>query len=193
MINGLILKNIYVYLIILSSMYQQSSILGRRLTPSMNKHDIEQLFSKSIDNIKQLDQLHSKEERSHGKKYSIKSAGITYTQRIIEGECLVEYDDRLLAEGQILQHKKRLYKVEDCFLERAFHVCGPNILFMLKIVCRLVKQYTKIINGTRTTTLSPLQATLLERRDVSPKIITESCCLNICTVSELTRYCPRKT
>ncbi|CAF1308160.1 unnamed protein product [Didymodactylos carnosus] len=142
-----------------------------------------------MNNIKQLSFIHSKEVRSSEITHHIKNAGITYTHRIINGQCWIKYNNSLLAEGEILEHRKKLYKVEDCLLERAYHVCGPNILVVLKFVCRLAKKYTEATYKTGTS--SPL--TTFYRHTRSAKILTESCCRNICTIPELTRYCPRKS
>jgi hypothetical protein len=135
-----------------------------------------------------------------GMTHHIKAARVTYRQRLYDGQCIVEYDDQYLTENSVVQLRKKLYRVENCLLERVFHACGPNLLLMLNVVCRVVEQ-----QQTTTTTTTPMtdlrRQTIPEstsflhriypRADKTPRVITESCCENLCTISELTRYCHR--
>ncbi|CAF0861012.1 unnamed protein product [Didymodactylos carnosus] len=142
-------------------------------------------FNDALQEQQSQDQLETRGISDHpkidGMYYALKSIGVPYVQRIRNGQCLIDYDDRLLSEGESVQIKGKLYKNEDCLLERAYHACGPNILQMVKIVCRIVDQY-----------LSKITKSIVTRRSAaSPKIISESCCRSVCTISELTRYCPQ--
>ncbi len=135
-----------------------------------------------------------------GKIHHIKAAGVFYRQRLRDDQCIVEYDGQYLTENSILQIRKKLYRVENCLLERVFHACGPNLLLMLNVVCRVVEQHqttTPITTLRRSTTPSPPPPTdeyfhqLYGRANKTPRVITESCCENLCTISELSRYCHR--
>ncbi len=133
-----------------------------------------------------------------GTVYRIKAAGVFYRQRLRDNQCIVEYDGQYLTENSVLQIRKKLYRVENCLLERVFHACGPNLLLMLNVVCRAVEQ-----QQTTTTTTTPTPGTILRRptaeyfhrlygrANKTPRVITESCCENLCTISELSRYCHR--
>ncbi len=135
-----------------------------------------------------------------GMTHHIKAARVSYRQRLYDGQCVVEYDDQYLTENSVIQLRKKLYRVENCLLERVFHACGPNLLLMLNVVCRVVEQ-----QETTTTTTTPMTDLrrhtmpastsflhrIYPRADKTPRVITESCCENLCTISELTRYCHR--
>ena len=131
-----------------------------------------------------------------GKTYYIKAAGATYRQRLHDDRCVVEYDGKYLTENSVLQLRKKLYRVENCLLERVFHACGPNLLLMLNVVCRVVEQQqtTTPLTDIRRQTI-PVSTSLIHRiyprANKTPRVITESCCENLCTISELTRYCHR--
>lgn len=127
-----------------------------------------------------------------GSTHQVKSTGITYRQRIQGEHCFVEHNGELLAEMSVIQIRKRYYRVEDCSLERVFHACGPNLIYMLNIVCRVVEQDQQggrdAFNGKRhlyrDSSENPMEK--------YPRTITESCCENLCNVAELTRYCHKQ-
>lgn len=96
----------------------------------------------------------------------------------LKGTCPVEYDGEKLQEGDIINIKGKLHKVEDCELHRAYHACGTHILIMINIVCQAVEQEKKISINKRLP------------RFVKQKLLTEACCQSLCTISEMTRYCP---
>lgn len=133
----------------------------------------------------------------NGAIHRIRTAGVTYRQRLRDEQCVVEYDNQYLTENSVLQVRKKLYRVENCLLERVFHACGPNLLLMLNVVCRVVEQQQTTTPMTarrrQTSTTAPLYIHRLYPRasKKSPRVITESCCENLCTISELTRYCHR--
>ena len=77
--------------------------------------------------------------------------------------CTVRHGKRLLKEGDEITINTRLYKVEYCILQRAYHACGAHLWVMIKI---------------------------RRRRFTEEKLLIDACCLNICTVHEMTRYCP---
>ena len=132
-----------------------------------------------------------------GTLHRIKAVGATYRQRTHDGQCAVEYDGKLLSESSVIQIRRKLYRVEDCLLERVFHACGPNLLLMLNVVCRVVEKHQTTTMPTidfRRQTIPPSVAflhRLRPRANKTPRVITESCCENLCTISELTRYCHR--
>lgn len=131
------------------------------------------------------------------KMHYIKTAGVTYRQRLIDDQCVVEHNGQYLTENSVIQLRKKLYRVENCLLERVFHACGPNLLLMLNVVCRVVEQ-----QHTTTTPITNIQQKsipasvsfshrIYPRANKTPRVITESCCENLCSISELTRYCHR--
>ena len=134
-----------------------------------------------------------------GTMHRIKAAGATYRQRLRNGQCLVEYNGQFLNENSVVQIRRKLYRVEDCLLERVFHACGPNLLLMLNVVCRVVEKHqttTIPFPDFRRQTTPPGQyqnnrRLRPPRASKTPRVITESCCENLCTISELTRYCHR--
>ena len=133
-----------------------------------------------------------------GTVHRIKAAGAIYRQRLHDDQCVVEYDGQYLTENSVIQIRKKLYRVENCLLDRVFHACGPNLLLMLNVVCRVVEQQpttTPITPTRRQTTPSPPIPPFLHhlytRSNKTPRVITESCCENLCTISELSRYCHR--
>lgn len=137
-------------------------------------------------------------------------ADVIFYQRLRNGQCLVEYNGQFLTENTVIQIRKRLYRVENCVLERVFHACGPNLLLMLNVVCRVIEQTTT--TSTPSTATTPPATNFqhdamssaasffhrkyphlsrLSRASKTPRVITESCCESLCTISELTRYCHR--
>jgi hypothetical protein len=96
-----------------------------------------------------------------------------------DDKCVIEHNGEKLNEGDIVDIQNKIYKVEDCQLHRAYHVCGTHIIFIINIVCEAIEQYQIMSSKTRFT------------RFVQQKLLTEACCQNLCTVSEMTRYCPR--
>ena len=139
--------------------------------------------------------LFSREVRGKidGATHHIKSAGITYYQRIKQDQCFVEYAGQLLAEMSVLKIRKKIFRVEDCLLERVYQTCGPNLLLMLSVVCRVVEQHKTsnvFSNFKRETSLSSIEH-FDSIEDRTKRVITESCCENLCSITELTRYCHR--
>jgi hypothetical protein len=157
-----------------------------------NNSDYDEEKSDYHDNIQITRDLTDKVD---GTIRRIKAAGITYRQRINDEQCLVEYDNQLLTESSVIQIRKKLYQVEDCLLERVFHACGPNLLLMLNVVCRVVEQHltttTTLASFKRETQSTLSKHNLRARANKTPRVITESCCEALCTISELTRYCHR--
>jgi hypothetical protein len=128
-----------------------------------------------------------------GTVHRIQAAGVIYRQRLREDQCVVEYDGKYLSENSVIQIRKKLYRVENCLLERVFHACGPNLLLMLNVVCRVVEQHQTTTTPTLQRPIAPptFIYRLHGRASKTPRVITESCCENLCTISELTRYCHR--
>jgi hypothetical protein len=93
--------------------------------------------------------------------------------------CSMEYDKHVLKEGDGIIITTKLYKIENCKLQRAYHVCGARLWFVINIVCEAIelkKRENKRYNRFR--------------RFVQQKLLTEACCQSICTINEMTRYCP---
>jgi hypothetical protein len=92
--------------------------------------------------------------------------------------CSVKYGENLLKDGEVIAIKLKLYKVEDCQLQRAYHVCGPYLWFMIDIVCKALelddgaKRFKKYV-----------------RRFTQQKLLSEACCLTACTISEMALFC----
>lgn len=141
-----------------------------------------------------------------------RTGGINGRRVFINDQCFVEYDGQLLSDGNIIQVRKKLYKVERCSFERVFHACGPNLLLLLNAVCRAVEKHnaTPIRTASSPTTTTMTMTTEIQssnrfqqhgsyfngrrlhpRASKAPRVITESCCENVCTIQELTRYCHR--
>lgn len=98
---------------------------------------------------------------------------------IITGECSLKYGNRLLREGDKITANDRLYKVEDCQLQRAYQTCGTHLWFMINIVCEAIDK-----QKPRTSTR------ISSRRFAEEKLLSDACCDHACTVNEMTRYCP---
>jgi len=130
-------------------------------------------------------------DKIDGATHYIKSAGITYRQRVKNNKCLVEYEDQLLAESSVIKIRKKVFRVENCLLERVYHACGPNLLLMLSVVCRAVEQHStsNLLTKFKRDTSSLSDSYLEWTTDRTKRVITESCCENLCSISELTRYC----
>lgn len=92
--------------------------------------------------------------------------------------CTVQHSGQQLNEGDVVDVRGKLYKVEECELHRAYHACGTHILFIINIVCQAVEKQK----------MNPAKQRF--SRFVKQKLLTEACCQSLCTVSEMTRYCP---
>ncbi|CAF3188154.1 unnamed protein product [Rotaria socialis] len=92
--------------------------------------------------------------------------------------CTVQHNGQQLSEGDSIDVQGKLYKVEDCELHRAYHACGTHVLFIINIVCQALEKHK----------ISPSKQRF--SRFVKQKLLTEACCQSLCTISEMTRYCP---
>jgi hypothetical protein len=93
--------------------------------------------------------------------------------------CTIQHGKRLLNEGEKISMNGKLYKVEECNLQRAYQTCGTHLWFMINIVCEAIevqKQKTEQANRMR--------------RFLQEKLLSEACCEHACTINEMTRYCP---
>ncbi|CAF0773856.1 unnamed protein product [Adineta steineri] len=93
-------------------------------------------------------------------------------------DCIVKYGRRLLQEGQTIEIKGKLYKVEDCELHRAYHACGTSLLQMVSIACDAIQNQKYKTPSKRV------------RKHLRQKLLTEACCETVCTVAEMALYCP---
>jgi hypothetical protein len=93
--------------------------------------------------------------------------------------CTTKHGEWLLSEGEKVTIQGKFYKVEDCQLQRTYQTCGTHLWFMINIVCEAVGPLRD-----RETIESRA------RRFVEQKLLSEACCENACTVTEMTRYCP---
>lgn len=91
--------------------------------------------------------------------------------------CTFKHADQVLHEGDRVTIEQKIYIVEDCHLQRAYQTCGAHLWFMINIVCQAIEQH----KGKTHHRL---------RRFSQPKLLTDACCENVCTVNEMTRYCP---
>jgi hypothetical protein len=95
--------------------------------------------------------------------------------------CTTKHGEWLLSEGEKVTIQGKFYKVEDCQLQRTYQTCGTHLWFMINIVCQAI-ELQKQKTGWQGRA----------RRFVEQKLLTEACCENSCTVSEMTRYCPEE-
>jgi len=107
---------------------------------------------------------------------TIWSKSINLYQR--QTTCVIDYNGQKLLEGDAIEINGKFYKVEDCALHRAYHACGTQIIYIVNLVCQAVEQNKLKSHRTRFT------------RFAQQKLLTEACCQSLCTVSEMTRYCP---
>ncbi|CAF1688648.1 unnamed protein product [Adineta ricciae] len=98
----------------------------------------------------------------------------------LDKSCKVKYGKQVLKEGKELSIKGKLYKVEDCHLQRAYQACGTHLWFMLNIVCGAIESQK----------VKPTRSLPRARRFTQEKLLSDACCENSCTVAELARYCP---
>lgn len=107
--------------------------------------------------------------------------GDAIISRSLTSNCPVKHGAKLLNEGEKVIIRGKLYKVENCQLQRAYQACGPNLWHAIHLVCEAIHQQSKAkksIVGKR------------NRRFAKQELLTEACCENYCTVHEMTRYCP---
>jgi hypothetical protein len=130
-------------------------------------------------------------DKTNEAKTHITTAGISYTQRTINDQCFVEYDGKLLGENSVIKIRRKVFRVEDCVLERVYHACGPNLLLMLGVVCRFFEQDkpSNTLASLKREASSTILHHLYPTTNRKKRVITESCCENLCSISELTRYC----
>lgn len=91
--------------------------------------------------------------------------------------CSLKHGEKILHEGQEISVENKLYRVEDCHLQRAYQTCSTHLWFMLNIVCQAIEQHKN-------------RMITRPRRFARQKLLTEACCENACTVAEMSRYCP---
>ena len=101
----------------------------------------------------------------------------------VNGNCTLNYEGRILNEGQSIEIRGKLYKVEECGIHRAYHACGSYLLQMVSIACDVLSKQKR--NAERNRFRRSLKRRFLQR-----KLLTEACCETLCTVAEMTRYCP---
>jgi hypothetical protein len=93
--------------------------------------------------------------------------------------CLFQHGNEILKEGEKTLVNGKLYKVEECQLQRAYQTCGTHLWFMINIVCEAIdKQKNRHRHYSR------------NRRFAEEKLLSEACCDHACTINEMTRYCP---
>jgi len=160
------------------------------LIPSMSTNDTSSYENTASDDSIQRFFRSTKDKTDDAKNY-IKTAGISYTQRTINNQCFVEYDGKLLAENSVIKIRRKVFRVEDCVLERVYHACGPNLLLMLGVVCRFFEQdkSSNALASLKREASSSILHHLYPTTNRIKRVITESCCENLCSISELTRYC----
>ena len=95
-------------------------------------------------------------------------------------ECTLKHGNRLLKEGDKITVSDKLYKVEECQLQRAYQTCGTHLWFMINIVCEAIDKQKPRTSAIR----------IPSRRFAEEKLLSDACCDHACTVNEMTRYCP---
>ena len=95
----------------------------------------------------------------------------------LASNCTVKYADQVLHEGERVTIEQKIFIVEDCQLQRAYQTCGAHLWFMINIVCQAIEQQKSKSHHR-------------QRRFSQQKLLTDACCENVCTVNEMTRYCP---
>jgi hypothetical protein len=130
------------------------------------------------------------EMKIDGSSHQIKGSSVIFRQRYQDGQCFVEYEGQLFAEQQVMQIRKKMYRVEDCLFERVFHACGHHLIYILNIVCRVVEQEHAL--PSRALSSNNKRDAFDELGKAAPRMISESCCENLCNISELTRYCHKQ-
>ena len=92
--------------------------------------------------------------------------------------CQFNYQGNILSEGQSIEINGKIHKIENCLLHRAFHVCGRHLFNVLNILCQALHLPTTKTKQKRF------------RRFLRQKSLTEACCQTVCTIHEMSRYCP---
>lgn len=93
--------------------------------------------------------------------------------------CTLKYNNEILNEGDSVMIITKLFKVESCQLQRAYHACGPHLWGVINIVCEAIELNRK--NSKHHNRL---------RRFTREKLLIEACCLTTCTINEMARFCP---
>ena len=96
----------------------------------------------------------------------------------VPDKCQLNHEGKVLNEGESVEINGKIYKVEDCVLNRAYHACGTHLFYVLNIVCQALEQNPATKQQKRS------------NKFLRPKPLTEACCSNLCTVAEMARYCP---
>lgn len=112
--------------------------------------------------------------------------------------CTKQIDGQSIVNGQSIELNGKIYKMEDCQLDRAYHACGKHLLTILSIVCEVIQHdrrsdsstFKQIHSMTTSTSTSKIRQRF--KRFSRRKLLTEACCLNLCTIQEMTRYCPSR-
>ncbi len=66
-----------------------------------------------------------------------------WSQKVVSSvnvNCTINHDGHLLKEGESIEIRGKLYKMEGCGLHRAYHACGSYLLQMVSIACEVVQQ-----------------------------------------------------
>ncbi|CAF1655477.1 unnamed protein product [Rotaria magnacalcarata] len=102
-----------------------------------------------------------------------------YNSPSTDGNCTIKFGKRLLREGDEISINRKLYKVEDCQLKRAYQTCGPHLWYAISIVCKGID-----LPEGKSNAMARI------RKFTEEKLLSDACCLTACTVSEMSRYCP---
>ena len=129
-------------------------------------------------------------------KATFASPSSTSTSTTMARNCSLQVDGRSIVNGESIEMNGKIYKMEECQLDRAYHACGQHLLTILSIVCEILhheKQIDRTTNSVSSTPRPPSSSHHIEKRFSRRKLLTEACCLNLCTVQEMTRYCPLRS
>src|SRR5690348_3006200 len=65
--------------------------------------------------------------------------GSRFLSASLHGNCTIEHESRLLNEGEKITIKGKLFKVEECHLQRAYQTCGYHLWYMINVVCEAIE------------------------------------------------------
>lgn len=96
---------------------------------------------------------------------------------IFIGNCMYQYKNQTFNEGETIRTAHKIYKIEQCRLERAYQTCNKTLWHMLYVVCTAINKKNKPISSQR------------YKRSPQGKLLTEACCEQACTVSSISGFC----
>lgn len=102
----------------------------------------------------------------------------------LKTNCTLYHNNEILHEGDSIMIGTKLFKVEGCQLQRAYHACGTHLWAVINIVCGAIEVHKGKSKNYRHSSNRRF------RRFTRENLLIEACCLTTCTINEMTRYCP---